>query len=128
MMTVLPARIVLEGWQPDRRLSLNGRARGDGANHWATRSKLTADAKALVFTGCWLKMRRFTRARVTITFVYPNKRRRDPDGLAGLVKPILDGMVAAEILPDDDCEHIELTLRARVEPGRTATEIELESI
>ena len=53
----------------------------------------------------------FDRARVTIKACFREKRRHDPDNL--FVKPILDGIVKAEILPDDNGQVIEaLTLIA----------------
>lgn len=42
--------------------------------------------------------------------VSPVKRRRDPTGLAERLKGILDGLVDANILEDDDEEHIGITL------------------
>ena len=49
--------------------------------------------------------------------VSPVKRRRDPSGLAERLKGILDGLVDANVIPDDDEDHIEITLgRSRKGP------------
>lgn len=42
--------------------------------------------------------------------ISPVKRRRDPAGLAERLKGILDGLVDAGVIPDDDEDHISLTL------------------
>jgi Holliday junction resolvase RusA-like endonuclease len=60
-------------------------------------------------TAAWamLKNARVPRLdRVTICAVYdpPDNRRRDPDNL--VVKPFVDAVVAAGILPDDDKRHV----------------------
>jgi hypothetical protein len=50
---------------------------------------------------------RYERAHVTVTFRFPNNRRRDVHNLLPLVaKPIVDGIVGAGILPDDDDKHL----------------------
>ena len=56
--------------------------------------------------------------------------RRDPDGLRGFVaKYILDGLVTAEIIPDDSAKHIvgftDTFVLDRDNPG---IEITLESV
>ena len=33
-------------------------------------------------------------------------RRRDPDNLAGALKPVMDGIVDAGVIPDDSWEHV----------------------
>ena len=33
-------------------------------------------------------------------------RRRDPDNLAGALKPVLDGIVDAGVIPDDSWRHV----------------------
>ncbi len=42
--------------------------------------------------------------------VTPDKRRRDPTGLAEQLKGILDGLVDANVIPDDDEDHINIQL------------------
>ena len=109
--------VVIDGWRPDARLSINGRRR---TNHWTVR-KLQAEAKewtqwalrgAATENGGQLP--KFSGlVEVKVTFCYTTHRRRDPDGLAGMVKPCLDAMVAEGILQDDDTEHVRLLVTAR---------------
>ena len=47
---------------------------------------------------------------ITARHVSPVKRRRDPLGLAERLKGIVDGLVDAGLLPDDDEDHIEVHL------------------
>ena len=39
--------------------------------------------------------------------MFSDKRRRDLDNYAATIKMILDGLVAAEILPDDNYKHVQ---------------------
>lgn len=48
-----------------------------------------------------------TRARIVLTFRFPDLRRRDVSNLYPYVaKPIVDGLVDARVLPDDDDLHL----------------------
>jgi hypothetical protein len=47
---------------------------------------------------------------VSARHISPVRRRRDPSGLAERLKPILDGLVDAGALEDDDETHIRLHL------------------
>jgi crossover junction endodeoxyribonuclease RusA len=64
------------------------------------------------------------RARITVTFVYPDRRRRDPDNAAAGLKGILDGLVEAGIVKDDDFDHVELVVR-RGEPDKASPRVEV---
>lgn len=47
------------------------------------------------------------KARIVITFRFPDRRRRDIHNYtAFVVKPIIDGMIDAKVLPDDDDTHL----------------------
>ena len=66
--------------------------------------------------------------RITARQISPVRRRRDPTGLAERLKGILDGLVDAGVLIDDDEDHIEVVL-AHSKKGPTAgIELELEPI
>lgn len=71
---------------------------------------------------------RYQRARVTVTFRFPNKRRRDVANLYPyVVKPLIDGMVDAGVLPDDDDKHLvgpDMRREERVGPLRITVTIE----
>lgn len=49
---------------------------------------------------------RLTRARITVTQYAPDRRRRDPDGLSAFRKDVLDAIVRAGVLPDDNRDHV----------------------
>ncbi|GAI59902.1 unnamed protein product [marine sediment metagenome] len=51
----------------------------------------------------------FIRAKLSLTFVFPEHRRRDRDNLLSRFKPGLDGIVASGLLVDDDAEHLEIS-------------------
>lgn len=119
--------MTINNWVPDRRLSLNGRHDA----HWQTIKGLKNSTKKRVadFLADMPQARRvrFGWARVTVEFEFTQRRRRDPDNLAGMVKPLLDALVEAKVLIDDDCDHIELSIRARA-TGRYATTIEVNGV
>lgn len=43
---------------------------------------------------------------VELTMIPADRRRRDPDNLAGALKPVLDGLVDAGVIPDDSWQHV----------------------
>ena len=43
---------------------------------------------------------------VELTMTPSDRRRRDPDNLAGALKPVLDGLVDAGVIPDDSYQHV----------------------
>ena len=51
----------------------------------------------------------FVRAKLSLTFVFPEHRRRDPDNLLSRFTPGLNGIVASGLLVDDDAEHLEIS-------------------
>lgn len=46
------------------------------------------------------------RVHITVTFAWPDRRRRDVGNLAPTVKAIVDGLVDGGLLPDDDDKHV----------------------
>ncbi len=72
----------------------------------------------------------FTKARLKLTFVFAEQRRRDEDNLLARFKPGLDAIVGAGLLMDDDAEHLEIgKVDILVDPGRAPlTIIELDEI
>lgn len=61
------------------------------------------------------------KAKVTITYYFPDQRKRDPDNYSG--KFILDGLVKAGVIVDDSFKHIELEIRGRTDKNNPRTEI-----
>ena len=49
-------------------------------------------------------------------------RRRDPDNLAGALKPILDGIVDAGVIPDDSWRHVAGVALSIARPDKTLRE------
>jgi hypothetical protein len=49
-------------------------------------------------------------SRITARHIYTVRRRRDPLGLAERLKGIMDGLVDAGVIPDDDENHITVIL------------------
>jgi Holliday junction resolvase RusA-like endonuclease len=70
----------------------------------------------------------FPQARVTVTFGWPNRRRRDLDN--AVPKLLLDGLVAAGVLPDDSADRVvALTLQSGpVVGGPGWTELVVEEV
>ena len=46
------------------------------------------------------------RALLTVEIAFPDRKRRDPHNWMATVKPIVDGLVKAGVLPDDDAKHL----------------------
>lgn len=82
-------------------LSANGRF------HWAAKARRT---KTLRQRGFWAakqtKASRHDRLHVTAFIQYPTGGRADPANSAPTVKALIDGMVDAGVLPDDDSTHL----------------------
>ena len=64
------------------------------------------------------------RATVTLTYYFPDKRRRDPDNYCG--KMILDGLTAAGVIADDSFKNIDLTLKGRYDKKQPRIEVEVK--
>jgi len=56
---------------------------------------------------------------ITVVFRWPDRRRRDTHNYVPyVVKPIVDGMVKAKVIPDDSDRHVaSLDVRAEADPG-----------
>lgn len=72
----------------------------------------------------------FAKARLNLTFVFPQQRRRDKDNLLARFKPGLDGIVASGLVVDDDAEHLEISgVDILVDPKRAPlTVIDIENL
>ena len=80
--------------------------------HWRQRylaGKVYGDA---VFYSCVnarnITGQPFAKARLDLTFVFAQRRRRDRDNLLARFKPGQDAIVHAGLLLDDDAEHLEI--------------------
>lgn len=64
---------------------------------------------------------------ITARHVSPYRRRRDPLGLAERLKGIVDGLVDAGVLPDDDENHIEVILARSIKGEVAGIHLTLEA-
>ena len=88
---------------PPKELSPNARV------HYQVRAKVTREAREEVMVALLEQSRRkqFDRATVTVTFVVPDRRRRDKGNLISSAKAYLDALVGMRVIPDDKWETIE---------------------
>lgn len=100
--------IVLDDINPRRLVSANRRihhmVRAEVSGYWrALGREAVHDAYGHADDGCsW-----HNRARIVIGFRFPDLRRRDCHNLYSyVVKPLVDGMIDARLLPDDDDLHL----------------------
>jgi hypothetical protein len=74
----------------------------------------------------------FPKAVIKVTLVYKNHQvKPDPDNATAMLKPALDGIVDAKIIPNDTKEHVRyvLPMRCEVDPQRAPlTIMELDEI
>lgn len=99
-----PWVLTLAGNRPEL-LTANGRV------HWRVRAARTRywrsltllQARSRLNTGTW---QRLQSARIEIRLDWPDARRRDPANWAPTAKAIVDGLVDAGLLPDDDHTHL----------------------
>jgi len=72
----------------------------------------------------------FTKARLNLTFVFPEQRRRDRDNMLSSAKPGIDAIVDAGLLLNDDSEHLQIgRVDILVDPERAPlTIIDLEEL
>lgn len=86
---------------------------GNFRGHWTARyqagEKVKNDVIALVREQT-AKSPCLKRAVVKIDWGLPDRRRRDRDNLLAATKPMLDGLVAANVIEDDSVRHINLRL------------------
>ena len=64
-------------------------------------------------------------ADVRITFLFADRRRRDPDNYCKL---LLDGLVYAGVIADDDFGHIRLSLSAGVDKKNPRVEVTVDEV
>ena len=107
-----------------RALSPNGRA------HWASKRMARMDAASLVVVEATRSGLRPIAGpvRLTLTYVYPEQRKRDIDNLTtGVTKVVIDTLVRGRWIAADDSEHVRaVTVQPVVERGRRALIVTLE--
>jgi len=100
--------------------------------HWGTiardRARYRGDAKLLALPHVRAHGGPLARARITITIVRRGGRPFDPDACVSLVKPIVDGIVDARLLPDDGPRYVEFAPPVQVIGPRKLTILDLVEI
>ncbi len=99
----------------NRYLRLHHHARHKVNNEWADIIKVLSPGKP-----------QYKRARVTITYYFPDKRRRDPDNYGG--KCLLDALTRAGIIEDDSFAHVEVTVKGASDKENPRTVINIEEV
>jgi len=66
------------------------------------------------------------KARITLTYYFKSKTRRDPDNFSG--KMLLDPLVREGIIVDDCFDYIELVLKCQYDKVNPRTEILIEEV
>lgn len=76
--------------------------------HWAAKSRRVRALRlrASYLAHDWDTSPRSGRVRIIATIITRTRTRFDPTNADAAVKPILDGIVDAGILPDDDSTHL----------------------
>lgn len=89
--------IIVIPYLPPSELSPNARV------HWVKKYQAAQKLKEDVFyLAKQAAIPRFTTATIQFTFVVPDSRRRDPDNYLAMMKPVVDALVLADVLPDDN--------------------------
>ena len=113
---------------PPRECSPNARV------FWATKARLTREYRNEVSlcayaasggTGAWQPL---GHARIVVTFIVPDRRRRDKTNMAASFKAGLDGLVDAGIIKDDSYECCYDQYHIVYEKGVSKTIVEVEAI
>lgn len=92
-------------------LSLNDRM------HWRKKASITKDIRQYVLQTAWYVIPACSAAEVELHYVPRDKRRRDRDNLVATLKPCMDGLVDAGVIPDDTPEF--LTWTVHIDPPST---------
>jgi crossover junction endodeoxyribonuclease RusA len=76
--------------------------------HWRKKMELTKKWRA---AGCAaieaaFEPHHYTSAHIVVAIRWPDNRRRDPGNWYPTAKALVDGLVDANLLPDDDGEHL----------------------
>jgi crossover junction endodeoxyribonuclease RusA len=99
--------LIVEFAPPTKLLSMNDRM------HWRPKAKLVAEwvHAAQVAGAAARRKARWKPCPVTITVTLPvrDARRRDPHNYFATLKPCIDGIVLAGIVPDDDSTWVTTT-------------------
>ena len=91
--------------------------------HWSERAETVKAWRAVAgWTAAGAGIPRLDKASITLVMTPADRRRRDPDGIVGALKPCIDGLVDAGVLADDSWRHVS-SVSCRIDtPDRTLSE------
>lgn len=94
-------------WEAVIRLAASDVLNLNDRNHWSKAASKRRTIRQLAEqTARFSRAPRLERARLVVEIAFPDRRRRDPHNFMATVKPIVDGLVDAGVLPDDDAKHL----------------------
>lgn len=101
--------LVIDDVDPAKLVSANRRIhhhhRADVQRHWRT---IARDVAHQAYGHADEGQTWHQRVRILITYRFPDRRRHDTGNLYSYVaKPIVDGLVDARVVPDDDDLHVQ---------------------
>jgi hypothetical protein len=74
----------------------------------------------------WNKIQPVDKCELRFTFIFGDRKRRDPDNYAATVKMIIDGLVMAGILPDDNFNHVvKIEMSIEIQKGVEGVKVEM---
>lgn len=76
--------------------------------HWAARAKVTKEWRAIGHKRALeARIPRLGRARIDVQWLPPTRARHDPANAHPMIKALVDGIVSAGVLADDDSAHLD---------------------
>ena len=94
-------------WEAVIRLAASDVLNLNDRNHWSKAASKRRTIRQLAEqTAKFSHAPSLERARLVVEIAFPDRRRRDPHNYMATVKPIIDGLADAGILPDDDAKHL----------------------
>lgn len=95
--------------------------------HYIKLNKIKKQWSNAVELACiWNKINPVDKCEVRFTFIFGDRKRRDPDNYAATVKMIIDGLVLAGILPDDNFNHVvKIEMSIAIEKGIEGVKVEM---
>lgn len=97
--------------------------------HWAKTSPIKARLRLEAATRAkQMQIPKSNHITTRLHYVAPDKRRRDSDNIIATAKPLWDGLVDAEIVPDDIPEHMTKIMPKIHPPDKNGPRMWLEII
>lgn len=94
-------------WEAVIRLAASDVLNLNDRNHWRLKADKTRYIRELAKQTATLSHApHLQRALLVVEIAFPDRRRRDPHNYMATVKPIVDGLIKAKVLPDDDAAHL----------------------